>query len=165
MNLDLHDAYVRACEAQDLVTDVASHLDKAEIDEEDDLRRAGSLLQTMTELGRELSLARAVLEDKLGKAMGRKLVVVEDLGALERHRSTTYRSDADQSSDLLRAVLDSRVVDKDTGEVRDETPVDKIRAVWALAARDARVTALRERNLAKDEFCTVEIGTWKIQIK
>lgn len=59
-----------------------------------------------------------------------------------------------QTDDLLRAVLDSRLFAPGTGELVDETPVEKILAVWNLGA--PRVTALKARGIDPDEFATVE---------
>lgn len=68
-----------------------------------------------------------------------------------------------QNDDLLRAVLDSRRVDKTTGEIADETPVDKIRDVWPLAGYHARLKGLRERGVQVDEYCQVEDGRLRLR--
>lgn len=96
------------------------------------------------------------LEEKVsnivGALMPKKTVVAEGLGVLSRHERTS-RKQWDKEM-LLRAVLDSRIVDKRTGEVKDETQMDRILHVWNLGA--PRLTALRERGLDPDEFATVE---------
>lgn len=75
----------------------------------------------------------------------------------ERHRRG-WDHDA-----LVRAVLDSRRADPDTGEIRDETPVSKIRAVWPLAGSDARRSELRARRIDPDDYCTVEWGRLRLR--
>lgn len=64
---------------------------------------------------------------------------------------------------LLQVVLDSRWVDPDTGEIADETPVEKLRAVYGLRGSHARVQALRARGIDPDEFCTVEVGRLRLR--
>lgn len=67
-----------------------------------------------------------------------------------------------QTQDLLAAVLDTRRFD-DGGDLIDETPLDKVLHVFNLPA--PRATALRDRGLNGDEFCTVtwpEQRPWKV---
>jgi len=67
------------------------------------------------------------------------------------------------SEALLSAVLDSRLVDPESGEVEVESPLAKVLHVWHLPA--PRVTALRERGIDGDKFCHVlweEQRPWKV---
>lgn len=92
--------------------------------------------------------------------MGEYRVVVPGHGQVERHRKTTRRNW--RSDDLLRMVLDTRRVDRDTGEI--ESDVEKIKHVYPLAGYNARLTALRERGIDVDDFCEVETrGGWKLR--
>jgi hypothetical protein len=75
---------------------------------------------------------------------------------VRRQRSRT-RWDTD---DLRRAVLDTKLVDPTSGEVADESPLDKVLAVWNLGS--PRVTALRQRGIDPDEFCTTEDGPLRL---
>ncbi len=61
-----------------------------------------------------------------------------------------------QNDDLLRAVLDSRLIDFETGEITEETPLEKIRHVFALSGGSARITALKDRGIDADEYCSTE---------
>ncbi len=66
--------------------------------------------------------------------------------------------------DLLRAVLDTKLVDTATGEILDETPLSKVTTVWNLGA--PRLTALRDRGLDPDDFCTTEVRPgWSLEVK
>lgn len=96
------------------------------------------------------------LEDRVARAVphGEQ---VEHAGRRWRVTRETRRRNWDDDG-LLRAVLDSRRVDRDTGVVVDETPIEKIRHVWRLSGRDARLGALRDRGIDDDEFCEVERG-------
>lgn len=70
-------------------------------------------------------------------------------------RRTGKKSRKDwKTDDLLRAVLDSRRFDRGTGELVEETPMEKLLTVWNLGA--PRVTALEERGIEPDDFCEVE---------
>lgn len=60
-----------------------------------------------------------------------------------------------QTEDLIRAVLDSRLIDLETMEVVDESPADKLMHVFSLSGSNARLTALKERGLRVGAFCTV----------
>jgi hypothetical protein len=107
----------------------------------------------------DLVAERQELDDLIGTLMGPERVTVN--GKLyQRHARVSLRNG--DNAALLRAVLDSRIVDKTTGEVKEETPVDRITHVWLLAARDARKTALRERGLDQDEFVEREFRGWNI---
>lgn len=108
-----------------------------------------------------LAEVRAALDDRLGDAMDAHTIVVDGLGQVTRHkRKSRTKWDKD---DLLRAVLDSRIADKSTGEVKDETPLDRVMHVWNLPA--PRVTALRERGIDADEYCHTETREgWTIQV-
>lgn len=109
---------------------------------------------------RVLAGVRSQVEPLLAERMPEKQVTVEGVGTFVRHK----RKDRTQwaKDDLLRAVLDSRLVDPNTGEVADETPLAKVLAVWNLPA--PRVTALRARGIDADEFAHVETGGWTVEV-
>lgn len=137
------------------------HLDRA-IQQSTDLDDRADLLGCLRDSKRDLSMLESSLESELGEQMGDYHVTVEGLGTLERHRHKTMT--AWNTDDLLRAVLDTRMIDGKTGEVLDETPLDKVLAVWNLPA--PRTTVLRSRGLQPDEFCTVtDKGGWKVSIR
>lgn len=91
------------------------------------------------------------LENVIGQAMPDKRYTAAGV-TVERHRKTN-RTQWDTES-LRRMVLDSRIVDEDTGEIKDETPVDKLLHVWNLGP--PRTTALKARGIDPDEFCSTE---------
>lgn len=68
-----------------------------------------------------------------------------------------------QHDDLLRIVMDTRHVNPDTGEI--ESPVETLKAVYAVKGYNARLTALKERNIDPDDFSDVEPGPWKLEIR
>ena len=106
-------------------------------------------------LGLVMNLRKSVatvgsdLEHRAGELMGEKSVTVNNV---EWVRSMPPKRGAWQSEDLLRAVLDSRRVDKDTGELLEESELEKVRHVWNLAGYQARLGALRDRGLDPDSF-------------
>lgn len=66
-------------------------------------------------------------------------------------RRTGWDNDA-----LVRAVLDSRLVDRETGEIVDESPADRLRACFNLSGSNVRLTALKARRIDPDELCSTE---------
>lgn len=118
----------------------------------------------LEEAHRTLAQVRSAVTHLIVEAMradDEKTHVVDGVGAFTWHgKRNRTRWDTDS---LSRLVLDSRIVDTTTGEVRDETPVDKIKHVWNLGA--PRVTALRERGIDPDEYCTSEFGGWNLEVQ
>ena len=100
------------------------------------------------------------LEQKLAGRMGEKRHTIEGVATFEK-RAKKARTAWD-TEDLLRAVLDTRLVDTETGELIEETPLDKVLKVWNLGS--PRVTVLRDRGLQADEFCKAEDAGFSIQI-
>lgn len=128
--------------------------------ESDDLAGVVGAWDACEQLRREVSDLGAELAAHAHGLMPEKRVEVPGVGMVER----TTRADRKQwDGEALRsAVLDSRLVDPETGEVADESPLDKILHVWNLGA--PRVTALRARGIDPDEFCRVEFGARTIRM-
>lgn len=116
-------------------------------------------LAMLEEARRNLAIICTDLTNRLAQSMP-KQVVVEGVGVFERRKKksrTQWEKDA-----LLSAVLDSRMFDRHTGELIDETPLEKVLATFNLPA--PRVTVLRERGIDADQFCTSEDAGWQIQV-
>lgn len=110
---------------------------------------------------RDLHARVDVLTAEIAEAMPDKVVTIDELGlTIERHRATRYTQwDTEQ---LLPHVLDTRRIDESTGEIKDETPLDKVLHVWNLGA--PRVTALRERGLDPDEYAQHRPAGWSLRV-
>lgn len=120
------------------------------------VRELGALRQLL----RELHWVADELEARLAATLDGETLTVDGhvwTGTRERRRRD-WDVDA-----LVRAVLDSRRVDRTTGELLDETPVDRLRHVWRLDGRNVRISALRDRGIDPDEYCTVEPGRWRLR--
>lgn len=119
-------------------------------------------LQTARDHARQLAIVNSALERLVGDKMSGYQQTVEGVGTLERHKNTSYTKwDTDA---LLHDVLDTRLIDANTGEVIDESPLDKVLAVWNLPA--PRRTVLKSRGLQADEYAQVEDkGGFKVVIK
>lgn len=115
----------------------------------------------LEDANRVLQQVRAELTRMVAEQMPDRQVVVPSIGTFVRHVKKDRT--AWEKEDLLRAVLDSRLVDKDTGEVRDESPLDKVLHVWNLPA--PRTTALKARGIDADEFCRTERGGYTIEVQ
>lgn len=126
-----------------------------------DLKQHCEALTGIREARRLLADAEQGLSSSIGALMGEHTVIVDGLGAVTKH---ARKSRTQWDPDLYRAVLDTRLVDPDTGEVVEETPVDRILHVWRLGA--PRVTALKARGIDADEWCSTERKPgWTIEVK
>lgn len=114
----------------------------------------------LEDANRVLQQVRSELTRRVAVKMEDRQVVVDNVGTFVRHIKKDRRKyDTDS---LVRVVLDSRLVDEATGEITDETPLDKVRHVWNLGS--PRVTALRARGIDVDEFCESERGGYTIEV-
>lgn len=113
------------------------------------------------EAKKSLAVLTELIDAALGDALGQYETVIDGVGVVKRHKRKA-RTKWD-SEDLLRTVLDSRLVDKTTGVVKEESPLDRVLHVWNLGA--PRATALKERGIQIDEYCTTETRPgWTIEI-
>jgi hypothetical protein len=109
-----------------------------------------------------LQLIRDRLDTIIGERLGTYEQVIDGIGVVRRHKKKD-RTSWDKP-DLLRAVLDTKLVDTETGEIIDETPLSKVTTVWNLGA--PRLTALRDRGLDPDDYCKTEVRPgWSIEVK
>lgn len=122
--------------------------------------QAAAVYVHLADVQRELAVVMSLLTHGFAETLGERETTIDGLGTLRR-RGKKDRT-AWQKDDLLRAVLDSRLVDKSTGFISEESPLDKVLAVWNLPA--PRTTALRERGIDPDEFCHSEWGGWTIEV-
>lgn len=117
-------------------------------------------VDALEESHRVLALVRSALPGALAPIFGEKQITVEGTGTFVLHGKRD-RKQWDRDA-LLSAVLDSRLVDTETGEVADETPLQKVLACWNLPA--PRTTALKARGIDADQFCRSEWGGHTIEI-
>jgi hypothetical protein len=117
-------------------------------------------LTMLKEARTNLAIVERDLEQALAQAMAGKNLIVEGVGTFERTKKKN-RTQWDKD-DLLRVVIDSRKFDPMTGELIDETPLDRVLACWNLPA--PRLTALRDRGIDVDEFCHSEDAGWAIRL-
>lgn len=125
-----------------------------------DLNQALVAWQVIEDANRQLAVARTALTNLLAEDMPTKQLVVEGVGVFEKHGKKN-RTKWDKDS-LLRVVLDSRVVDAETGEIREESQLDRVLDVWNLGA--PRTTALKARGIDPDEFSESEWAGYSIQV-
>lgn len=106
-------------------------------------------IELLKNLRTSLATVSSELEHRAGVLMGEKAV---DVGGVVWERSMPPKRSGWKSDDLLRAVLDTRRVDKETGEVVEESPLEKVQHVYPLAGYQARVGALKDRGLDPADF-------------
>lgn len=102
---------------------------------------------------RSLTASIEAYETVIGEQMGAYKVEVPGHGIVERHRKNK-RTKWDNEA-LLHDVLDTKLINEETGEIKDETPIEKLLLVWNLGA--PRTTALRARRLEVDDYCETEV--------
>lgn len=108
--------------------------------------------------GHLAELDRQIAEGFDGR--GNQSIVLDDGRKVTRTARWTDQWDNDA---LRTAVLDSRLFDRTSGELVDESPVDKVLAVWRLDR--PRVTALKDRGISKDDFCASSFNGWSIRVE
>ena len=116
-------------------------------------------LHKVREARRELAIVEADLEKAIAPMLDEKIVVEGGLVVESKRRKDRTQWDREA---LVRDVLDSRLVDTATGEVVDESPLDKVLAVWNLGA--PRLMVLRDRGLDPDEYCHTEDRGWSVVV-
>ncbi len=125
-----------------------------------DLKEACRQWAALEDANRVLAIVRGEMARQIGEDLPEAEWVVEGLGTVSRH----YRKDRKEwdKDGLLRDVLDARLVDGKTGEITDQTPLERILYVWNLPA--PRTTALRALGLDPDEYCSSTFGGVNLQL-
>ena len=103
-----------------------------------------ALIESLPEITASVRIIGEKAEHRAGELMGGKSVVVD---GVEWVRSQPPDRKKFDSEALLMAVLDSRLVNPETGELVEETQLDRVRDVYPLAGYNARVTRLRARGI------------------
>jgi hypothetical protein len=147
-------SHVLAETVENLANNVEHHAPSLDFDQ------AVHLLVAIRNARQQLADAYAVVEKHACREAGEKRAEVAGVGVVEV-KGNVRRVKWDTES-LRRAVLDSRLVNQETGELVDETPLDKVLQVWNLGT--PRVTALRARGLDPDEFCAATFEGWQIRL-
>ena len=80
---------------------------------------------------------------------------------VKRHRKIMRRDW--QHDDLFRLVMDSRIVDGETGEV--ESQVDALKAVYGCKGYNASLKELERRGIDPDEYCTTEQRGYTLEVR
>lgn len=128
----------------------------------DDVRAIYALLEALREDKRRLDDDIKQMEDRLGDALGHGPVLL-DGKTLRRHKRRP-RTRNWMSDDLLRRVLDARMVDPETGET--ETQVERLVAVYGCRGYQAKVRELERRGIQPDEWCEIEdVPGWNIEVR
>ena len=122
-----------------------------------DLDNAALLYDRLVQVCRDLSRIRDAWGNLIGESMptGKML-----LGGRMRMRYYNKSRRNWDSEALLRTVLDTRVVNEETGEI--EATLDVIRKVWGLAGYQARTGALKALGIDPSEFCETEVRGYRI---
>jgi hypothetical protein len=117
-----------------------------------DLQDAVSAWQLLCEAAQTLAWLRDDLADAIAQSMPAKHLTVSGV-TVEKHVKPPRRTEWDHDS-LLRLVVDSRAVDKETGEI--ESALEILKRVYPLKGYNARITELKKLSIDPDEFCHTE---------
>lgn len=146
---------------------------------QDAIRDAETALENLTDIDPERAfVVYRMLSDVLttGRDINKRLAskigyAIKDLPAPVILAGKTVKPHPDvarskwDSEELLRLVKDSRIVDAETGEVKDETELDRIKDVYPLKGYNARIGKLRDRGIDPDEFCSSEFRGWTLEVR
>ena len=114
----------------------------------------------LEDANRVLAIVRGEMAKMIGEELPEKEWTVDGLGTVSRHYKKN-RTEWDKDG-LLRDVLDARLVDGKTGEIKDQTPLERVLYVWNLPA--PRTTALKALGLDPDEYCRSTPGGVNLQL-
>lgn len=128
---------------------------------DDEIEDAFFIYQRLGEASKILTDVRHQLGHKIGEAIGAERTTL--MGKTVQRRAYVSRKNW-QHDDLRRVVLDSVIANED-GEKVDETPADKLLAVWKMRGYDASITALRDRGIDPDEFSEHRFERWTLEVK
>lgn len=111
---------------------------------------------------RDLADLEQALCDLVGDALGGEMTILDGIGRVKPHRRVS-RTKWDKEA-LRSCVLDSRLVNTITGELIEETPLERIESVFPWGT--PRITALRQRGIEADQFCAREDKPgWAVEIE
>lgn len=117
-----------------------------------DLEDAVSAWGLLCEAAQTLAFVRDDLANAIAQAMPDKRMTLAGV-TVEKHAKPPRRTDWDHDA-LLRYVVDSRVVDHETGEI--ESALEVLKRVYPLKGYNARTTELKKLQIDPDEFCRTE---------
>ncbi len=137
-----------------LVTEALPFTAGAELDS------ATGIYDRLQQVARDAGRIRDELANRIGEAMPERRLILAGRTRL-RHYKTSYRNW--KSDDLLRMVVDSRIVDESTGEI--ESTLEVLKKVYGLQGYKARRGALRDLNIDVDEFVESETRGFSLETK
>lgn len=123
------------------------------------------LLAAIRDARAELAVVAQAIEAAALKAMPYRHVV-EGLGEFVKHKGTkrTEWDNEGLTSKLVALALDERQIDPETGEVLESEAQCVARVLSECARPTWRLTPLRARKIAVDEYCSEREGTPSIEL-
>lgn len=137
---------------ESLVVEARRMLERIDLSGPFDMEDAACAYLILVGVAQTAALVRDDLADMIAHGMQGKRDTIAGV-TFERHAKVPRRTDWDHEG-LLRLVVDSRVVDEQTGEIA--SALDVLKKVYPLKGYNARVTALRDLGIDVDEFCVTE---------
>lgn len=146
-----------------LLGDAVASLDGTVDADLDDLEAAYVVWDLLGKASKVLTDCKQRLGHKIGLALPPDEWTVLD-GRSVRRRPYISRTKWDHDALIVR-VRDSVRVDKKTGEIVPETEIEKRNHVWPAKGYQASITALRDRGIEPDEFCTERFDRWNLEVQ
>ncbi len=134
-----------------LVTEALPFTAGAELD------AATGIYDRLQQVARDTGRIRDELANRIGEAMPEYKLLLAGKVRVRLYRRSRRNW---KSEDLLRLVIDSRVVDETTGEI--ESTLDILKQVYPLAGYNARLNELKRLGINADEFCETEVRGYKL---
>ena len=124
-----------------------------------DLDEAVGQLVALKEYAGDIRQLSRDLETYVAELMPQKQM---DVAGKHVEVKTEIRRSDWQHDDLLRLILDTRMVDPETGEI--ESQLDTVKACYAVKGYNCRIGALKERGIDVGDFCTEDFGAKRLKI-
>lgn len=130
-----------------------------------DLLTCLALRDALVACATELTLARDRLDQHIAPMLDADSVTLPGYGVVHRKKNLGKHQLERGKEMLIADVLDSRIFDDKTGELIEETPVQKLLACWDHSVHGIRTSAMKTRGLKWGDYAeTIDKG-WKIDVR
>lgn len=120
---------------------------------------------SVAKVEREARELREEIEQKIAAQMTADSMLIDGVGVVKRSHRKSKHALPDATESLIRDVMDSRMVNPETGEILDESPAEKLTAVFGMSIHNARNTQLKARGLNERDYAEIRYADeWTVSI-
>lgn len=130
-----------------------------------DLRTCLAVRDALTDCATELTLARERLDQHIAEVMPEWSVTLPGYGVVKKARKTGKHQLDRATEHLLADIQETRVYDPKTGELIEETPMQKVTACFGLSVHNVREKELERRGLTIKDYAEVINKGWKVDVR